>query len=941
MNRVGGRGTDLRWYVLGPVEAATKDRTAPLARPQQKAVLAYLLLNADAVVSTRQLTNALWGTSPPATARTQIHACISQIRRALRTVDIQDRLVSQAGGYRIDVEPGELDVAEFDGRVRLARTAADAGRLAEAVELLRDGLSRWRGSPLSGAAGDFVTAAATGLEEQRLRARAQLAEAQIALSEHGPAVTALRPLVAAHPTREQLVGLLMTALTGCGQQVEALRLYEDTRRTLAEEFGIEPGAELTRVHLRVLRRQIPVPEEPPLPAEARPVLPRPAQLPAGIAGFAGRDAYLDRLNEITAKQQGHAAAGTVIIAIAGDAGVGKSALAVHWAHQVCDDYPDGQLYAKLRGFDPGGTVADPAETVREFLAALGVPAERVPESLDAQTGLYRSLLSKRRMLIVLDNARDAEQVRPLLPGSPGCLVVITSRNRLSGLQINDAAHAVTLELMDATDARRLLGHRLGAQRVSAEPAAVAEIIEFCTGLPLALAIAAARAAGRPGVGLAELAGQLRDAGQRLDTLSGGDTTTDLRTVFSWSYRALSPEAARLFRLLSVHPGPDFAVSSAASLAAVPVTGMTPILAELARLHLIAEPGHGRYTVHDLLRVYAGDLAETVDGEEHLGRARRRILDHYLHTGHAMDRMLNPQRDAIEPSAPEPGVVAETPADREQTFGWFKAERATVGACVRLAAAFGFGRHAWQLALTVGTFYDRQGHWHDWRSILCTALEAVRLTDDRVGQAYVHLGLAHADGRLRETDPALRSARRALELFDDLEDRRGAAKTHLILGWLLERRERYREALEHDWRAFELNKAIGHRVGQARVLNSIGWHHAMLGDFQRTLEYCRQSLELQREFDDLHGQSASWDSLGFAHDRLGRHGDAISCYRNALDLRRRLGERYITARTLSRLGDAYQRAGDGEGAEESWREAVRILDDLGHPEADNIRAGLQG
>ncbi|MGH8791516.1 MAG: tetratricopeptide repeat protein, partial [Stackebrandtia sp.] len=702
-----------------------------------------------------------------------------------------------------------------------------------------------------------------------------------------------------------------------------------------------PGAGLARGHLRVLRQQVSVPDEVLPDAESdRPRPPRPAQLPADIAGFVGRDAYLDQLDRIMVEGHDPSSTAAVIVALAGDAGVGKSTLAMHWAHRVADKFTDGQLYADLRGFDPSGEAANPAETVREFLDALGVSPERVPAGVQAQAALYRSLLAERRMLIVLDNARDVDQVRILLPGAPACLALVTSRNRIPGLLVADAARPLTLDLMGDAEARELLSLRIGADRVLAEPAAVDEIIDVCAGLPLALAVVAARVAARPDFPLAELANQLSRAEHRLDTLSGGDKVTDLRNVFSWSYRALSPDASRLFRLLSLHPGPDVAAPAAASAAGVPIKKVTPLLAELSRLHLIGEHNYHRYAFHDLLRVYADELAHEHDSDDNRHEARRRMLDHYLHSAYAMDLLLIPHRDRVELPEPCPGVTPELPTDREHALDWFKAECTALKASVHRAVDAGFDRHAWQLSLITGTFYDRQGLWRDWLPTQETALRAAQRLGDRTGEAYTCLHLATSHLRLRRIDEAFDLGRRALDIFENVGHQRGAALAHHILGLLLDRQERFRDALVHDWQAHNLYRAVGHRFGQARELNSIGWHHALLGDFRRTLVYCEQAVAIQQDVDDLYGQAASWDSLGFAHHRLGRHRQAITCYQNALDLCHRIDDRYSKAITLGRLGDAYRGAGDLADAHDAWREAVGILDDLGNPEADQIRAKLQ-
>jgi hypothetical protein len=434
----------------------------------------------------------------------------------------------------------------------------------------------------------------------------------------------------------------------------------------------------------------------------------PAQLPAAVADFMGRAAELAELE--AAASTSHRAA-VVISAIGGMAGVGKTALAVQFAHRIASRFPDGQLYVDLRGFDPSGQPLEPGAAVRGFLNALHVPKERIPADLDAQAGLYRSLLAERRMLILADNARDAAQVRPLLPGTPGCLVLVTSRRRLTGLAATDGAHLIDLDVLTEGEARDLLTARLGADRVAAEPAAIAEIIAGCGRLPLALAIVAARAAANPAFALRALAAELAE--HQLDALAAdGDPTTNVRTVFAWSYRALRPGTARLFRLLSLHPGPDISARAAASLAGLPPVRARSLLADLSDAHLTCEPVHGRHSLHDLLRSYAAELASQLDTEAQRRAATHRMLDHYLHTSKAGAELQGPVRDPITLAPPQPGVTPETMADAGQALAWFTTEHAVLLAAIERAAIDGFDACTWQLAWSIWTYLHCQGHRRD-------------------------------------------------------------------------------------------------------------------------------------------------------------------------------------------------------------------------------------
>ncbi|MFY1620310.1 BTAD domain-containing putative transcriptional regulator [Micromonospora sp. WMMD736] len=936
----------MRWSVLGPVQVTADGRVLPIDRPQQCAVLALLVLNADRLVPLGQIVSALWADDPPASARTQVQVCVSRIRAALREAGAADLLTTQSGGYRLAVGGTELDLTEFTAAVERARVEEAAGRRVEAARLLRDGLALWRGPALSGAAGAFVDAAAAGLDEQRLLAYERLAAVELDLGRYAATARTLRPLVVEHPLREPLLAGYLLALAGCGQQAAALRLYAETRRRLVDELGVEPGPELSGAHLRVLRGQTTAEPAPP-----GPVGPPPAQLPGDPAWFTGRTAALRQLDALLpadpARVGGDGVPGSpcravVISAIAGTAGVGKTTLAVRWAHQVAHRYPDGQLYVNLRGFDLDGRAVPPGEALRGFLEALHVPPQRVPTDLAGQAALFRTLLAHRRVLVLLDNARDDEQVRPLLPGSPGSLVVVTSRNRLTGLVVNAGARPVTLDLLGPAEARELLIARLGRGRARHEATALDEIVRCCAGLPLALAVVAARAVGQPDVPLAVLAGELRDGvTDRLGPLTTGDPMTDVRAVFSWSYRALDADAARLFRLLGLHPGPDTGRTAVASLAGLPPARVGPLLADLTRANLLTERAAGRYAMHDLLRAYASELCHDTDPETEREAARRRLFDHYLHASHAADHLLDPYRLARPAALPTPatGVTVGDRPEHAWATAWFVAEHHVLLAGVEQAAATGLDRHAWMLAAALTTYLDRSGHWPELAAAQRTALAAARRRGDLAGQAQAHRGLAIACTWSGDHEAAHRHYRRDLELYRELGDDTGRAHTHLGVSWVLARQGRLRSALDETRVALDLYRAADYRVGQAKALNNLGWMHARLGEPGPALQCCQAALRLHEETGDRHGAALTWDSLGYVRHGLGDHDEAADCYRRALALHRELGDRYDEAEVLDNLGDSLRAAGDLDAARRAWREALTIFDELRHPDADRPRAKL--
>jgi tetratricopeptide (TPR) repeat protein len=544
------------------------------------------------------------------------------------------------------------------------------------------------------------------------------------------------------------------------------------------------------------------------------------------------------------------------------------------------------------------------------------------------------------MLIVLDNARDPGQVRPLLPGTPGCLVLVTSRSRLSGLVAADGAHPILLDLLSPAEGRELLTRRLGPDRVTAEPDAVDEIVDRCARLPLALAIVAARAATNPAFGLADLAGELRDTRRRWAALTNDDAATDVGSVFSWSYQALGPDAARLFRLLGLHPGPDITAPAAASLAGLTPPQVRPLLSALAQAHLLAEPTPGRYALHDLLRDYAAERSLAVDTDEARHAASRRMLDHYVHTAYAADRLLSTLRDPIAIGAPEPGCGPETLADAGQALDWFHAEHHVLLAAVNHAAATGFDTHTWRLAWALTTYLDRGGLWFDWIATMRPAAAAARRIGEASAEALTHRLLARAYMRLNHLEGAHTHLRHALDLFERGGDVVGQAHTHLNLSDLWEHQGRQADAVDEARRALDLYRAADHRPGQADALNTVGWCLAQKGEYAEAIPYCEEALVMHRDLGPGIVQATTWDSLGYAHHHLGHHTEAIACYRAAVDMFRELGARADEATTLTGLGDAHQAAGDTAAARDAWRRALAILDDLAHPDADDVHARLE-
>jgi tetratricopeptide (TPR) repeat protein len=769
-------------------------------------------------------------------------------------------------------------------------------------------------------------------------------EAGLHQGRHEQLIGELRRLTGEHPLRERFQGQLMLALARSGRQAEALAAYQDARRVLVEELGIEPGPELRRLHEQILAGDGALVTVPPGPAAAGGSAPAagvvvPRQLPPAVRSFVGRQAELCLLDELAGQAGGP---GTVVIStIGGTAGVGKTALALQWAHQVAHRFPDGQLYVNMRGFDPSGTPGTPTEVIRRFLDALGVPPAQIPSAPEAQESLYRSLLADKRMLIVLDNARDEAQVRPLLPASPASLVLITSRNQFAGLAAADSAWLVSLDVLAHDEAVQLLTARVGASRAAAEPGAIGEIAALCAHLPLALAVAAAQAAARPRLPMTQLAAELRGAADRLDALDAGDPAASVRAVFSWSYRKLSPEAARMFRLLGLHPGPDISIPAAASLAAADEPSAHRLLRELARDCLITEHAPGRYAFHDLLRAYAVGQARDIDTEANRDAATDRVLDHYLHTASHSAVLLNPSRESIPLAPPRTGTRPERPADHRQAMAWFVAEHQVLLAALTLAVETGADSHAWQLPLAMTAYLRRRGYLHERVTVLGTAQAAATRLDDPRGQATSLCRLGDACTDAGDYDQARAHLERCLPLYQRLGDRKGEAWGQHNLAILAVAQGRSADALGHSEQALRLSQGIGDELSVAEMLNGIGYCHALLGNYQQGLASCEQSLALIAKLGGCNFEAAVWDTLGYIELHLGDFAQAAGHFEVALGLHRDQGNRLSEAEVLAHVGDARHAAGELPQARQAWQQALAIYDDSKHPDAGKVRAKLDG
>jgi DNA-binding SARP family transcriptional activator/tetratricopeptide (TPR) repeat protein len=934
--------------LLGPVDLLVDGGSRAVPGRTLQTLLAVLSLRTGEVVAADLLADELWGDRPPSTAANTLQRHVSSLRALLGGLAT---ITAQPPGYVLVPIRGQAEITDVVVADRLVHEAATTADLEARVAALRDALSLWRGNPLAGVADDgFLSGRAAALARQRMFVHRAWVRARIALGEGVELLAELHDLIVQEPYDEELHGGLMVALYRAGRQAEALAVARNLRASLADDLGIDPGAAIRDLEAAILRQDpslTPGSWAPPGPSLREPAR-APAQLPVGVAGFTGRhdeiaelDTHVDaaraRVEESVSTPE--PAGGTVVSVLHGTAGIGKTALAVHWAHRVAPRYPDGQLYANLRGFDPRRAPTPPADVLRGFLEALGTPADQVSDEVDALAAQFRTLLAGRRVLLLLDNARDAEQVRPLLPGAGGCVAVVTSRTPLASLAAAEGAHLVALDLLDPAEARDVLVQRLGAARVEEDGDALRDIVAACAGLPLALAVVAGRAASRRTLPLTVVAAELRTTARLLDALRGEDETTDVRTVISCSYGALSPRATRMFRLLGLHPGPDLSAPAAASLAGLSATEGQEVLDELVRAALVGVDTSGRLAIHDLLRAYAAERAQEDPGPAR-ERARHRLLDHYLHTAHAAALHLGPLMESIEVPDPSPGVRPESVASQHEASAWFRSESAVLMAALDDAASQGLDRHAWQLAWCLDTYLHRSGRWRDQVRIHTVGLEAARAAGDVRGTASISRLLARALWQLGEWDSAETLAGEALRVYELLHDDRQRAHSLIYLGSLAGRRGRLAEALAHTREALQLSAVVKDPLARRIALANLACGYHESGDPERGIRYGLAALRACEGADDPETELAVRLTLGDLHRDSGEADLATACYGRAADLAHSVGDVAERATALRRLGEVHHARGDVAAAASTWGEALRILTALDHPTAEELRTSLQ-
>ncbi len=922
-------GDLMEFRLLGPVEVWNDGCPVDVGHAKQRSVLAVLSMEAGNVVSAAKLIDWVWGNEPPDGALNVLYAYIARLRKALAPWAAQP--VRRSGGYLLDVDPETVDVHRFRrllAEAQAAQTAAgDAGEAGRIAATLDDALALWRGTPFAGFTSRWLVEARAVLLDERLSALVERNEAYLRDGRHAELVGPLRQLIGEHPVDERPVAQLMLALYRSGRASEALDEYRLAHRRLAEARGTDLGTALRQLQQRILR------DDPTLASwasSARPMasaLPVPAGLPHDVPAFVGRRTELARLDALVPAGNTHRS--VVISVVDGTAGVGKTALALHWAHRVKRRFPDGNLYADLHGYGPG-LPADPGRVLDGFLAVLDVAPPKIPVDLDAKAALYRSLLDERRMLVVLDNAATPQQIRPLLPGSPGCLVIVTSRSSLTGLVARNGAQRINLDVLPADDAVALLGTFLGSDRVAAHPQAAHRLALLCAYLPVALCTAGARAAEYPDRTLEDLAEELAVQHQRLDLLDvGDDPGTAVRAVFSWSYGALPPSVARTFRLLGLHPGHDVDAYAAAALIDTDIDEATRLLDALVHAHLVTQYHPGRYRMHDLLRVYAAERAAIDDTEADRRLALTRLFDHYLATADVAAQILAPAQGRGAPGVAPPATPSPPLTDLPSALAWLDAERVTLVTVTGYAAEHGWPDQATRMTATLAPYF-LAGHLSDALTIHTHARDAARHANDPAAEAEALSNLGTVHYRQGCFPQAADHHRQALALFRETSDASGEAHALSSLSAVYVCHGHYQQAVDHLEDAVVLFRETGDRFGEAHALETTGFAYERQGRYERAADHHQQALALYRAVGNAGGEAAALIGLGIVHGRQGRYEQAADQLQQALALFRKIGNPGGEGVALSSLGTVHQQQGHYDRAVDHHRRALVLAREVGYP-----------
>ncbi|MCC9686584.1 AfsR/SARP family transcriptional regulator [Streptomyces sp. MNU103] len=954
----------LRFGVLGPVRAWRDDVPVATGSPQQRALLAALLLREGRTATAAELIDALWGEEPPSQALAAVRTYASRLRKVLDP----GVLVSESGGYAVrGLGQGALDLAAAQELAAEAEKARAAGDLSRARDLLGQGLALWDGETLAGVPGPYAEAQRVRLEEWRLQLLETRLDMDLEQGCHAEAVSELTALTAAHPLRERLRELLMLALYRSGRQAEALAVYADTRRLLADELGVDPRPDLSELQQRILEADPPSPNRPPgCPPGARPV--RPAQLPASVPDFTGRAAFVRELGEVLASATGDQAQVMAVSAVAGIGGVGKTTLAVHVAHAARDAFPDGQLYVDLQG--AGARAAEPETVLGSFLRALGTADSAIPDSLEERAALYRSMLDGRRVLVLLDNARDAAQVRPLLPGTAGCAALVTSRVRMVGLA---GAHLVDLDVMSPEEALALFTKIVGEERVRSEREAALDVVAACGFLPLAIRIAASRLASRRTWTVSFLAAKLADERRRLDELQAGDLA--VKATFELGYGALDAAQARAFRLLGLADGPDISLAAASALLDLEAEATEDLLESLVDTSLLESAAPGRYRFHDLVRLYARACAER-DEQPPAEReaARSRLLDYYLATAVRVYGIERPG-DRTVAHLEKGRFEGEEFGGAAKAVDWLHSEAGPLLACVQQSLGASMVRRAVDLLVATIDLAESGVDSRQYRKTARAACEAAAALGDARAEVRARVTVAQVLSQAGRFEAAEEETMRADALLREADDPWANGTAPNQLGIIATCTARYADAEGYFLRAIDAFRADGNRPGEASAVCNLSRALASMGRSNEAVELARRGVEIYdalgmsmrvanaryasgivlsqagrtsealAQLDEAlcifaENRQSLWEGtthyrIAEVHLRAGRPARAARHAEQALAMGC-IGGDWMRANALTLLGRALDTLDQGDRARACWREALTLYDETGSVEAVQVR-----
>ncbi|GLZ29630.1 XRE family transcriptional regulator [Lentzea sp. NBRC 105346] len=928
----------LRFEVLGLLRVVRAGHEVDLGAAKQRAVLAVLLLARNTPVSRGQIIEAVWGDNEPSSAVNLVQTYVAGLRRVLEPSRARrapaETLTSVGDGYLLRVEPGALDLDVFEQQVAVAHRLRAAGDLQQAAVELDEALALWRAEPLGGLNGLFADVERGRLIERRLAVLEERAELGLAIGQGAELISQLSGVVAEHPLRERGHGLLMRALCQAGRQAEALAAYREARRVLIDELGVEPGPELRRVHQAVLAGDSPEPERPALkiapaaePQQAPVTIP--AQLPRAPGTLIGRDDELEHMNALLRSHPG------LVLVVTGPAGVGKTALASHWAHRVREEFPDGQLYADLHGYDPNREPLEIGEVLNGFLRGLGVPAAEMPVSIDDRSALLRTMLADRRMLVMLDNVRGSADLLPLLPGAPSC-VIVTSRRRLVGLVAQVEARLIELDMLHRDAAVEVLG-RIAGRLSDQEMPALHSLAELCDGLPLALRIAAARLAVSPKLRVAELVAELQDEHGRLAALGLEDGEGTVRAALDASRRALSPTPARLLAVVGLHPGPALTPHVVAAMGEVGLVEAQRSLDALTTANLLTVAEPGRYVAHDLIRVYTKTLAdELTEHERH--EATGRMLDYYLHCADIADELLPLNRGSVHIEPKHRPRHVPTLSGAADAMAWFDAERGNLIAAAELAYAQDWLVHAWQLPYTLSRFFWLRTERETWLRSTESALQAATRLGDSDARFVMLFNLGVALLQFERFEEALSSHREALEVARSKGDVHQQARALTTVANTLQDLGRSEEAESHYREAMEVSRAAGSKWAEANAHHHLGLLYLATSRYADAKPWFRVALRMYHEVGEQCGESACHVDLATALLETGEYDEALSSARTALAVACDAVSPYHQALAHDRLAMVFDRLG-AAGAVAHWQRALALFSELNAPEADEVRGRL--